>query len=73
MRSGAGPDQSESLLSSVIGGLRAAVAGIFGSSTDLIWRLLGSKVGGGLKTVENKNGKRKRLSELRFYRVYGSK
>ena len=51
MRSGAGPDQSESLLSSVIGGLRAAVAGIFGSM-----------MGGGLKTVENKNVKRKRLS-----------
>ena len=62
IRSGAEPDQSQSLLSSIIGGLRAAVAGIFGSSTHFIWRLLGSKVGGGLKTVENKNVKRKRLS-----------
>ena len=62
--SGAEPDQSKSLLSSVIEGLRAAVAGIFGSSTHFIWRLLGSKVGGGLKTVENKNVKRKRPSEM---------
>ena len=60
--------QSQSLLGSVIGGLRRVAAGVFGSSANFLLSWFSSKVGlggGALQSSDNKTGKRKRLGETR--------
>ena len=57
-------NETQSLLGSVIEGLRTAAAGMLGTSVNFLLSLFGSKVGA-LKTEENKKGKRKRMGEAR--------
>ena len=57
-------NETQSLLGSVIEGLRTAAAGMLGTSVNFLLSFFGSKVGA-LKTEENKKGKRKRMGEAR--------
>ena len=61
------PVRPQSLLGSVIGGLRRVAAGVVGSSANFLLSLFRSKTGvvGALESADNKTGKRKRLGETR--------
>ena len=56
-------NETQSLLGSVIEGLRTAAAGMLGTSVNFLLSLFGSKVGA-LKTEENKKGKRNEVEAL---------
>ena len=54
--------ETQSLLGSIIVGVRRVAAGMFGSSANFLLSLFGSQTRA-VKSLENKKGKRKRLGE----------